>query len=1609
MKTNKWILTGLCLGCFSISVQLKAQLTATITDSANVSCNGGCNGDATVSVSGGTGPFGYMWNDPMIQTNTTATGLCAGTYIVTVTDSSDTSTATDNITITEPPALVTLIIPTDVSCNGNCDGAATVTVSGGVPPYAYLWNTGQMIQVIMGLCPGIYSITITDANGCTVTDSTVISEPPPLVTVIDSIIDATCGMCDGSIFVSGTGGTAPYTYLWDDPAMQTTTTPTNLCAGTYTVTVTDNNGCVNTASATVNDIAAFSVTITSTDVSCIGDCDGTATATPTGGSPPFTYLWNTSPVTTTQTITGMCQGTYTVWVTDNSGCSSNQSVTINQPQPISSNITTTDATCSLCDGSATANPTGGTPPYSYLWTGGDTTQTDTGLCQGSYNLQITDSNGCAYDTTFIIYNASGFTASISSVTNASCNGVCDGSATLTASGGTAPYTYLWDDPSSQITATATGLCAGIYSVTVTDSAGCFYSDSTPISEPAMLTIVISSVSDVSCNGGSNGQACLTVSGGTVPYTYTWDPPVFTSDPCALSLTAGTYLATVEDANGCSDSVNVTINEPTPLIASIASQTDATCGSCNGNASVSASGGTFPYAYSWNTGDSSNTVIGLCGGIYSVVIYDANGCDTMTSVIINDIPPFTFNLSIIDATCGNCDGNATSNPAGGSQPYTYSWTNGDTTQTADSLCSGSLTLQITDSAGCILDTTFTINNTAGLTASITSVTDVSCNGDSNGTGIVTPNGGTPPYTYLWDDTQAQTDSMAINLAPGTYNVTVTDSAGCNFTLTTSIPEPPPLTLSLFPTDVSCNQTNDGYIYINASGGVENYQFSIDSGSTWTYDSSFFNLFPGTYEVIVQDSNGCQASDTTTIDTSTSLNISATVTNAGCGWNNGSIMLSISGGIAPYTYQWSPGSWWWGSYKNYLPAGFYNVTVTDAGNCSNTASIFVGDGCAPNLIKGKVFDDMNDNCLMDSADFGLSGWLVKADPGQVYAYSDNSGNYHMYLDSGNYTISLIDNDVLRTQVCPSSPPTYGLSLGTSPDTVNNIDFSVQSASYCPALSVNFYHIGFRPCISSWYKINYTNNGTGTAYNAYIELELPPEVTATLVSGNIYFNKPPYNSTPWDSQSGNIYTYNLGDVAPQQSGSFYVLIEVSCNAVMNSTLCVTAHIYPDSSCFPPDPAWDHSSVAVVGKCVGDSLACFTIYNTGDPGTGDMQGAAEYRIYENNIQVSVGTFQIAGADSTVICWTANSNTIRLEADQRPGHPGNSHPQDNVELCGVPTFVTGQITQVPEDDIDDFIEIFCDFVKSSWDPNDKNVLPEGLTETYHYIDSTDILEYLIRFQNTGNDTAFKVVIRDTLSTYLDISTIEPGASSHPFTFDIYESDIIQFTFDSIMLPDSIVNEPESHGFVKFEINQQPGNTKGTVIENEAGIVFDYNEPVNTNTIFNTIGNIDSITCFINAGFTFQGADQTVTFTSASSNADSYYWDLGDGNTSTQQNYSHIYSDTGTYIVTLIVNNDCGIDTISKEVTIQSTGIYQTGYDGYQITVYPNPFNSTTTFEVLGTGKPGPLTFELHNILGERVNVMKGISGNKFVVSREGLTDGIYFYKISSVDGLITAGKLVIN
>ncbi|PKP21361.1 MAG: hypothetical protein CVU05_06965 [Bacteroidetes bacterium HGW-Bacteroidetes-21] len=576
-------------------------------------------------------------------------------------------------------------------------------------------------------------------------------------------------------------------------------------------------------------------------------------------------------------------------------------------------------------------------------------------------------------------------------------------------------------------------------------------------------------------------------------------------------------------------------------------------------------------------------------------------------------------------------------------------------------------------------------------------------------------------------------------------------------------------------------------------------------------------PGTYTVTVTNSFGCTTTTNVTILQAGVVDVNVQTSQCVDSLGFGYASASVIGGSAPYTYLWSTGHT---SQTATMFSGNYSVTVCDVnGCCANDIFSITSTACEYTL-SGYIFNDLNENCVRDNGEQPLQGVMVYANPGPYYSYTNDSGYYSLPLEAGLYSVIPVVPQNWGV-ICPSVGYQV-VTIVNNSNPITGINFGMEALTNCPILSVHIGNGNLRPCFSAMYYVSYSNLGTVMAENAQIIVDFDNVLV------------PVSSSLPWSSYTGNSYIFDIGNVDVFESGQFSIQVIVPCDlSLMGSTKCATAHIYPDSLCTTPDPAWDHSSVCVTGECRGDTMACFNITNTGAFGSGDMQGTSEYRIFANDTLVYSGTFQLQGGMYIEVCWPSNGAAIRLEADQRPNHPGSSHPRETIEDCGDATGTSlGYITTTPYDDQNDFIDISCTVLTGSYDPNDKSVQPSGVTSN-HYIDNDVPLNYHINFQNTGTDTAFTIVVRDTLSQYLDVTTVQNGVSSHPCTFRVYETGILEWTFNNILLPDSNVNQAASHGFVNFTVNQKPLTPAdyGTVISNSASIYFDFNPPVITNTV----------------------------------------------------------------------------------------------------------------------------------------------------------------------------------
>ncbi|MBL7807167.1 MAG: SprB repeat-containing protein, partial [Saprospiraceae bacterium] len=439
-----------------VSFDPAINLTTTKVD---VKCNGALTGSIDLTVSGGTSPYTYAWSNS--KTTQDISGLAAGTYTVTVTDAAG-CTKTTSVTINQPSALSLSTTKVNVKCNGGNTGSIDLTVTGGTPGYTYIWTNAATTQDISNLTAGTYTVTVTDANACTKTISTTITQPSAL-SLTSTQKNLLCyGATDGDIDLSVSGGTSPYTYSWSNGA--TVQDLWNIGAGTYTVTVTDANACTKTLSATITQPAEIILTKTITDVKCAGQSNGAIDLTVSGGSPGFKYSWSNS--ATTQDISNLAAGTYTVTVTDVNGCTKTTSATVNQPGVLTPTTTKVNVACFGGNtGSIDLSVTGGTSPYTYAWSNAATTQDISNLVAGTYTVTVTDANLCTKTvSTSITQPASALNVTETHV-DVNCNGQNTGSIDATPTGGTTPYTYSWSNGAT--TQDISGLTAGTYTLTVT--------------------------------------------------------------------------------------------------------------------------------------------------------------------------------------------------------------------------------------------------------------------------------------------------------------------------------------------------------------------------------------------------------------------------------------------------------------------------------------------------------------------------------------------------------------------------------------------------------------------------------------------------------------------------------------------------------------------------------------------------------------------------------------------------------------------------------------------------------------------------------------------------------------------------------------------------------------------------------------------------------------------------------------------------------------------------------------------------------------------------------------------------------------------------------------
>lgn len=793
---------------------------------------------------------------PTVTTTYTAQAIyttCNGTQII----------VTDDVVITPSGVVqsnVSQVQP--VSCNNGNNGSLSASASAGQAPYAYSWSNGATAATISGLSPGLYTVTVTDANGCSSSDTISLANPPPLVLSTPVVQNILCnGLSTGSITTTVSGGSAPLTYTWSGGSSSGSSL-TNIPAGAYTLTVTDNNGCTTSTSANVTQPATLVANFSGTNVTCNAAGNGSATASVSGGVAPYTYTWNTNPVQTTSAVAGLAGGTYTCLVTDANGCTRSGNVAVVEPAAINLNLTVNQPACGSNGlGSANVTANGGVAPLTYSWQpSGGTSTSANNLNAGNYSITVTDANGCTSRDTFHINLI--VPISISLIADSvSCNGISDGSVQAIVTGGVAPLQYAWN-PGGSSQLQLSNLAAGSYTLLVTDANSCTSTSSITVFQPLPLNLSLTVTQPV-CGSNGLGSASATASGGTAPLSYNWQPNGG-SGLSANNLPAGNYSFAVTDGNGCSTRDTFHVDLFIAMTLQLTSDSASCFGFFDGNVSSNVTGGVPPLSFSWSPGGSTTQQLnGVASGIYTLLITDANNCTVSATGTVFEPAPVVAQANANPAAI--CEDDPVSLSASGGVSYVWSTGQIGPVISTNPIQSTVYTVTVTEANGC------TDQDSVSVTVHPLPVVDFS--GSSvcfqqptlfqNNTSI--PSGSIAVYN--WDFGDGQSSSIPVTgytyTSPGTYSVVLEaiSDQGCvsSDSETVSVWVLP--TAALVPDVVEgCPPLNVRFNETVQPGGasIQTYQWEFGNGAT-SLQSDPSTTYPisGYFSVAltVTDANGC----------------------------------------------------------------------------------------------------------------------------------------------------------------------------------------------------------------------------------------------------------------------------------------------------------------------------------------------------------------------------------------------------------------------------------------------------------------------------------------------------------------------------------------------------------------------------------------------------------------------------------------------------------------------------------------------------------------------------------------------------------------------------------
>ncbi len=841
-------------GCTKTLVAVVAEPPAVALSSvvSNVACFGAATGAVVLTAAGGTGGFSFNWadlpgaNDPKDRTN-----LAAGSFSVTATDANGCS-KTASVTVAQPTAAVAATaVLTHLSCAGSQNGAIDLTASGGTGALVFDWADlagSNDPQDRTDLAAGVFSVAVTDANGCSISQNHALTEPPPMAMTLVSLSNATCGAANGAATVLAVGGSGAIGYAWSNG--QIGPTATGLAAGNYTATATDAAGCTKTITASISSTSSFQLgTADVVGNACFGQNNGSINPNPVGGMQPYSFLWSNG--STAPSLSGLAAGAFSLTATDAAGCQAVGAFQITEPPELTVSKSAIPVSCfNGANGAATVLASGGTPNQSILWSNGSTLFQNSNLAAGVFSFTVTDANGCKKSGDVTIGQPSAVNLSIHS-TDPTCFGQPTGAAQAVASGGTGAFSFTWSN--GQTGASVANLVAGQIGLFATDANGCSATAQATIAQPAQI-LANAAVVDAACFGQQNGSISIVPpTGGTPPFSFLWQNGQTSASISGLA--AGDFSVSISDGAGCVLTKTFQIQQPAALAVAETEHSDIVCGqSFGGLVKMVAAGGTAPFSFNWSSGETTDFIASKKAGTYSVSVTDAHGCSAFSTVLVLKKGQLDIQFLLkTEPTCLDSMGTAVVGPVfGGFPPFQFDWSNGQKGQSASGL-PGLFEVIARDSMACADTAQIQLNYAQNLLKTQPSVQNPTC-GDGLGSIVLNPTGGVGQVSILWSN--GQTGQILDNLPVGTYSATTTDATGCAVVNLISLTAPPVLVLELLVTEISAAGAMDGAInLVSATGGA--------GPLTVLPALPLLNLGAGSYIFELKDSLGCSVRDTAVI--------------------------------------------------------------------------------------------------------------------------------------------------------------------------------------------------------------------------------------------------------------------------------------------------------------------------------------------------------------------------------------------------------------------------------------------------------------------------------------------------------------------------------------------------------------------------------------------------------------------------------------------------------------------------------------------------------------------------------------------------------------------------